>query len=286
MKILIIGSTSTIGRAIAGICSQIGTVHTAGRRDADLVVDLADVHVFPEPKDDHDVVIHAAADFGGTTDEDFLRAEITNAGGTLIACRLAHRSKARHFVLISSVSAAFTEADPFWNIYGISKHHAEEVAQYFCSKRGMALTVLRPSQVYDVAGECRRHQPLFYQMVDQAARGEDITIFGVHDAVRNYLFLDDLAEIVKQVVLNRPEGAYTCASSHPVRLSEVAEAAFAAFNRGGRVLFDPNRPALPDLVIPEDTRLYDALGISPKVDVREGMARIAAFRNSDKGDVA
>jgi len=163
---------------------------------------------------------------------------------------------------------------------------AEEVAQYFCSKRAIALTVLRPSQVYDVVGECRRHQPLFYQMVDQAARGEDITIFGAHDAVRNYLFLDDLAEIVKQVVLNRTEGTYTCASPRPLRLSEVASAAFLAFSRGGRVLFDPDRPALPDLIIPEDNRLYDALGLYPTVDVREGMARIAAFRNSDKGVIA
>jgi len=283
MKILVIGSTSTIGNAIASVCSEIAVVHKAGRRDADVYVDLADIHALPVLDAHYDVIIHVAADFGGTKDEDLVRAEIVNAGGALVACNLARQSGARHFILISSVFAAFKEDHPFYNIYSISKRHAEEVAQYYCNRHEIVFTALRPSQVYDEAGRCRKHQPLFFHMVDKAAKGEDITIYGSHDARRNYLFLDDFTEIVKQVIRVRPAGTYTCAGSSHIKLSKLAEAAFSAFKRGGRVQFDPTKPDMNDVIIPEDTRLYGIIGVNPLTDVREGLIRIAAFRNKNGG---
>ncbi len=287
MRILVIGSTSVIGRALRRELSSLGTVRTAGRRDADIPFDLTEWrrNVF-DTGERFDAVVHAAADFGGPNDEDLVRAEIVNAAGTLTACRLARGAGARHFLLISTVFAAQREGGPYFGIYALSKRHGEEAARLYCDARGMALSVLRPSQVYDAAGECRRHQPFFFSIVDRAEAGQDVVIFGKHDAKRNFIHLDDLAEAVKRVVAAKLVGTFTCAHPRTVRVSEVAAAAFAAFGKGGAVRFDEGRPDLADVNVEDETALYEATGFVPAIDLREGMSRIGELRRQRSGPEA
>ncbi len=194
MKSLVIGSTSVIGRAVARELSRLGQVKLAGRRDADVTFDLSS----QEPCDcdeRFDLVVLAAADFGGGQPDDLVRAELVNSVGALAACRLAEQCGARHFILLSSHSACYQPTDPYFGIYSLSKRHAEEVASLYCQARGMALTVLRISQVYDSEGLCQPHQPLLYAIADKAREGQTVELYGSNDARRNYLHLNDLAEI-------------------------------------------------------------------------------------------
>lgn len=278
MKFLIIGSTSVIGRALKSKLASVGTVYTAGRRSADFLLDLAEWRTVPEIGDGYDVVIHVAADFSGQHDEDLVRAEVVNAVGTLTACRLAQKSGAHHFVLISTFFSLLPIDNPYFGSYALSKRHAEEVAQLFCANQRLTFTVLRPSQVYDMAGECRHHQPLLYAMVDHAENGEDIVIYGNNDAVRNYIYLDDVVEIVRRVVDANLAGTFNCLYPRSVRLSEIANATFAAFSKGGGVQFDGNRPDLADITVEPDAALYDAISFVPEVDIVEGMRRIQEHR--------
>lgn len=274
MKILVIGSTSVIGRAVAKRLADQGAVKTAGRNEADIVLDLMEWNSQPCTSESFDVVIHVAADFGGTTDEDFRRAELVNSVGTLSACALAHRVKAKHFILMSSISSFFQAGDPYFGIYALSKRHSEEMAQFACNQYNIALTVLRPSQVYDAAGDCRRHQAFFYLIADRAQAGQDIEIFGSHDARRNYLFLDDLSEIVSRVVERRTVGSFNCSYPRDVRISELAEAAYAAFGTRGRLQFRPAMPDLFDLPITQDDQLYDQIEFIPRCNINEGYKRV------------
>lgn len=278
MKILIVGSTSAIARALAARLASLGEVKMAGRRDADIFIDLSIPDDFSSVKQSFDVVVHAAADFGGPADEDISRAELVNAVGTLSVCRLARQVGARHVVLISSISAVYRRDDPYYGIYALSKRHGEELAEFFCAERGIALTVLRPTQIYDAAGACRRHQGLLYEMVDRAQAGEDIRIHGSHDARRNYLFLDDFVEICHRVIDMTLTGSYTCAHPQSATLSRLAAVAFAAFGRGGMFRFVPEKPDLADLPPIGDFRLYEEISYAPCIDVHDGVARIREYR--------
>lgn len=278
MKVLIVGSTSAIGRAFAVRLRSLGEVQLAGRRGADFPFDLAQWERQPEIDEAFDVVIHVAADFGGETNDDFVRGELVNAAGTFSVCRLAQHVQAKHLVLLSSISATYRPGDPYFGIYALSKRHGEEAAQFFCAERGMALTILRPTQVYDAAGECRRHQALLYVMADRAQGGQDINLYGTHDARRNYLFLDDLSEICYRVVQGRHAGTFTCGHPHSVRLSEMAEAAFTAFKKGGELQFMADKPDLADLPSIDDDTLYRQIDYWPVVNIGEGFRRIKHHR--------
>ncbi len=278
MKSLVIGSTSVIGRAVAQALSRYGQVKLAGRREADIVFDLS----APVPfafDERFDIVVLAAADFGGRQPDDLVRAELVNSVGTLAACRLAEQCGARHFILLSSRSACDQEADPYFGIYSLSKRHAEEVARLYCQERGMALSILRISQVYDSGEQCRPHQPLFYAIADKAQAGQAVELYGSNDARRNYLHLSDLAEICARLAEQGIAGLYNCGHPESPCLSEIAQAAFEAFGKSGDVRFLPEKSDIPDLP-PFDCahELYEQIGFTPQIDVRRGFELMRAHR--------
>ena len=280
MRILIIGSTSVVGRAVgAHFYRQGAYIAYAGRRDGEINFDLTQP-VMPQVTQLFDVVIHAAADFGGATDADWIRAEQVNGAGTLTACALAQRVHAKHFILLSSVFAAYQPGDPYFGIYSLSKRHGEEAAQFFCAQRSLPLTVLRPSQIYDDAGLCRPHQGFFYLLADQAQAGKDINLYGTYDATRNYLHINDVKEIIFRIVEKRPLGVFHAGYPTQVRISEMAHSAQAAFDSDGEVRFLAEKPNLSDLAEIPDDGLYDLLGYWPSIDIAEGYRRVRRHRES------
>lgn len=280
MKSLVIGSTSVIGKAVARELSRHGQVKLAGRRDADVAFDLS--NQVPVTVDERfDVVVLAAADFGGGQPDDLVRAELVNSVGTLAACRLAEQCGARHFILLSSHSACYQATDPYFGIYALSKRHAEEVASLYCQQRGMTLTVLRLSQVYDSQGQCRTHQPLLYAIADRAQAGQTVELYGSNDASRNYLHLSDLAEICARLADQSIHGFYNCGHAETPRLSEIAQAAFDAFGKPLDVRFLAEKKDIPDLP-PFDVahELFERIGFAPQIGIRRGFELMRAHREN------
>jgi nucleoside-diphosphate-sugar epimerase len=194
----------------------------------------------------------------------------------------AQKAGVRHLVLISSIYAELTEKSSNYGIYSITKRQADELACDYCRRHSISLSVLRPSPLYAEEESFRRHQPLFYQMADYAEKGQDIPLYGQHDALRNYLHADDLSRIVLKVLENGCCGIHACTFPRDVALSEVARAAQKAFGRGGKVVFLAEKSDIPDNIFGNSTELYNQIGFYPDVDVWEGMRRIAAVRTGVK----
>jgi nucleoside-diphosphate-sugar epimerase len=279
MNVLIIGATSMIGRALAQRLQEAGvTVTRTGRQDSDIFLDLTAWNTLPEISESFDVVVHAAADFGGSDDLDIIRSEATNAVGTLAVCALARQVQAQQVVVLSSLSATYQTGDAYFGIYALSKRHGEELARWYCQTHDLGLSILRPAQVYDDNGAGRRHQGLFYAIADQAEAGDQIRFNGTRDALRNLIHIDDLIEIIQRVIQRRLFGDFTCAHPRSVRLSELAKAAYSAYEYNREAQFITERPSLEDLPEITDFRIYDLIDYRPQIDIEEGYIRIRAHR--------
>jgi UDP-glucose 4-epimerase len=276
VSVLIVGGTSALSLALTPVLAAGGPVLTAGRRGCDVHLDLGDESLSLPPG--LDAVVHTAAQFGGSSDAEILATETINVLGTLKLCQAAARAGVRQVVLISSMSACVTEDSPYFGIYALSKRQSEDVARLQCAAHALPLAILRPSQIYGNQEEFRRHQPFVYAMADRAQRGDDIEIYGSHDARRNYLHADDLSAIVAAVIRDRVEGTYACTHPVDVTYSEMAAAAFAAFGAGGRVRFRADKPDIPDNVFGTDDALYARIGLYPGISMRDGMQRLAQHR--------
>jgi nucleoside-diphosphate-sugar epimerase len=275
MKVVIVGGNSSLGLALRAVLSESCEVITTGRTNCDLAFDLTwplERMVLP---DDVDVIVHTAAHFGGKTAADIVEAEDVNVLGTLKLCQASASAKARHFILISSIFASLREDSEHYSVYALSKRHAEDVARFVCATHSLPLTVLRPSQIYGAGPRFRAHQPFLHAMMDKARKGEDILLYGTRDPRRNFIYIDDLTAVISRVIDAQIVGTYSCQHPSNVTYSQIAKAAFQAFDTRGSVRFLRDKPDIPDNIFATDDALYEAIRFRPSTTIEDGLRRIA-----------
>jgi nucleoside-diphosphate-sugar epimerase len=278
MRILIVGGTSSLARALKPVLSELAEVITAGRTGCDMHLDLSDPVEKIELPQDIDVVINTAANVGGKSFEEMLQAESVNVLGILKLCQACTRAKIKQLVLISSIFACIDKSSRFYSIYSLSKKHSDEVAQLYSSTFGLPLTILRPSQFYGVGEAYRKHQPFLFTIIDKAANDEDILIYGSNDALRNFIHVEDVAKIIALVIQRRIEGMYICMNTVNVSYSEVAAAAIEAFESKSTIKFMKEQPDIPNNIFETDDSLFRLIDYYPKISILLGMKKEAAYR--------
>ena len=282
MRVLVIGSTSVLGRALGNYLTRYGSVSYAGRSAADIHLDLLENHLEELRGKEFDVVVHCASAFGGTQYEDFLNCIQVNVGGTLQACKIAEFVNAKQLVIVSSLFASYKETSSLFNAYALSKKHADEMAALYMKGKNISVTVIRPSQIYDTHMKSLKHQPLFYHIIDKAKNGEDIVFYGNNDALRNYILLDDVVEIIARCIEFKISGMHYCTALKSLRLSQIARVAYNVFNTNGNIVFDQSKADIPSLPSVSSSFLYKKIHYSPKHTLRDGIAGIK--RNLEEND--
>ena len=280
MKILLVGGSSSLAQVLHPVLSEFAEVITAGRSGCDLSLDLTEsIKSFQVPMG-VDTVILLAANFGGSDFTSMMNAEEVNVLGALKLAYVCHRAGVGQLVQISSIFAGLGETSPFYSIYSLSKRHSEELLQLYCRSVGLPLAILRPSQLYGEVDSFRHHQPFLYAMLDRAQNGEDIVLYGHNDALRNFIHVIDVAEIIARVVQQRIEGLYECAGLSNIRFSEIAAAAVTAFDSSSIIRFDRDKQDISDNAFSMDDRLYRCIGYFPQISLAKGFAREAARRKT------
>lgn len=280
MKILLAGGHSSLALALRPVLACFAEVLTAGRSGCDVELDLAWPAERFELPAGLDAVIHLAAHFGGQDFDAMLAAEEVNALGALKLAHACTRAGVGQLVQVSSIFAGLDADSPFYNSYALSKRHAEELTRLYCRSAGLALAILRPAQLYGEGESFRQHQPFLYALLDRAQGGEEIVLYGSNDARRNFIHVDDVAEVLARVVRQRIEGRYDCANLSNARFSEIAAAAVAAFGSTSAIRFDATKPDIPDNAFAADETLYRLIGYFPRISLAQGLAREAARRSA------
>lgn len=280
MKILLVGGRSSLAQALRPVLAPFAEVLTAGRGGCDVELDLAwpaDRFALPAGLD---AVVNLAAHFGGQGGDAMLAAEEINVLGALKLGRACTQAGVGHLVQISSIFAGLDDDSPFFNSYALSKRHAEELIRLYCRDAGLPLTILRPAQIYGEGDGFRRHQPFLYALMDRAQRGEDIVLYGTNDARRNFIHVEDVAEVVARTVRRRVEGSYVCAALSNARFSDIATAAVAAFGSASTIRFDSDKPDIADNAFAADEALYRLIDYFPRMSLEQGLTREAARRKA------
>jgi nucleoside-diphosphate-sugar epimerase len=273
--VLCIGGNSVIAQAVLPRLKTQATVITAGRKGCDVYCDLTQEVVIPAGVD---TIINFAAHFGGTDDDDIEAALQTNVMGVWRLCRAAQAAGVQHIVQLSTIFTYAHEGSPAFSIYALTKRHSDELLRYYAGLHGLQLTILRPSRIYGDSDAFAPHQPFLYQLADQAQKGDDITLYGDHDAQRNYIHSEDVAAIIARVTTTHRTGTFDLV--YPENTTHAAMAAIAqeVFGSTGAVRRDSARPPVPDDDFPITHTHYEQIGYTPQITMRVGMQRIKAYR--------
>lgn len=202
MKILLTGASGFVGRVLlrrlrAAGHEVVGLCH-AQRGDASLVpCDLAQPLTLGGT---FDVIVHAAGLSPAQTSSAlaFKHANVDSMEQLLAWARAGH---ARRMIFLSSVSVygdiradCIDEMTPIVHPddYGLTKWFAERLLE----DSGIEGLVLRMPGVFGIRAE----RPWLARVVERCLRGEDVTIYSPAFVSNNYLYVEDLAAFIAQML--------------------------------------------------------------------------------------
>ena len=200
--------------------------------------------------------------------------EMVNSIGSLNLCKLASKKRCNQFIYISSISSLDNDENEYFNSYGISKKHAEENIRFFCNSNNIEYTILRFSQIYDSKGMAKKHQGMLYRLIEKTQRGEAIEIYGTKDPRRNYIYIDDVVEIIKRCIDQSVEGEFNCVSTESYKISEAIELIAKVTKNEAKMKFISDKEELKSIYIPEDSMLYNIINYSPQISFADGVKKI------------
>ena len=86
-------------------------------------------------------------------------------------------------------------------------------------------------------------------MIQRAVENQQICIYGKHDAIRNYIFADNLFKLIEAAIERKAEGVIEAMDPQNYRISEVAKIIIDTFKSSSEIAFCEEKPDIRDLPV-------------------------------------
>lgn len=126
--------------------------------------------------------------------------------------------------------------------YGLSKQMIENSILFENRIHGLKYLILRPSNPYGPGQNIKGNQGLIAVTLGKILANEPITIWGDGSAIRDYIYIDDLAAIVVQLLSNDISNAtINIGSGHGYSVNHVLSIINQIIEKEMRIDYVPNR---------------------------------------------
>jgi nucleoside-diphosphate-sugar epimerase len=172
------------------------------------------------------------------------------------------------------------------SVYDEAKRFAEAATMAYHRARGVPVRIIR---IFNTYGPRMRRQdgravPTF---IDQALRGEPITVHGDGSQTRSLCYVDDLIEGILRVLHADLTGPINLGSTEEVTMAQLAELIRSLAGTGSRVVSTERPMDDPEMRRPDTSLARDRLGWEPRVSLRDGLARTMDWmRSSSEADLS
>ena len=282
-KILITGATGFIGKALSTTLSACGyDLVLIGSANGDIacpetlnkISDVDITHVF-----------HLAGKTyvpdSWTNPNDFYRVNLFGTMNVLEFCKL--RSIAMTFV--SAYVYGHPESLPIKessqtkpsNPYALSKRLAEEVCEFYAGVHGLAISVIRPFNVYGVGQDERFLIP---SIIRQAQTENTIVVQDLLPK-RDYVFLEDLVmALLATISPSKGYNVYNVGSGFSLSVKEVIDIIQDVARTNKEIVSEKNvRSNELVNVVADISKTRQMLGWQPQHSFREGVERMIGLNN-------
>ena len=170
----------------------------------------------------------------------------------------------------------------FHSPYGCSKGAAEQYVLDYARTYGLPATVFRMSCIYGPHQFGTEDQGWVAHFLIQAMRGRPVTIYGDGLQVRDILFVEDLADamLLAHDAMDEISGQAFNVGGGPantISLLELVDLIGDLLGERPVHAFEPWRTADQRYYVSDTSKLQAATGWAPRVRVREGIERLAAW---------
>lgn len=159
-------------------------------------------------KYDFDVVIHIGAFTPKSSgDANNITASTSNIRNTETLINALGKCQTLKKIIFISTLDVYQEMDEVLTeltptipqtLYGWSKLYCERIITTFCTMKGIQYDILRLGHVYGEGEE--KYRKVMPVMVKSAIKNEDIQIYGDGEALRTFIYIDDVADAIVNTV--------------------------------------------------------------------------------------
>jgi dTDP-glucose 4,6-dehydratase len=205
--------------------------------------------------------------------------------GTLNALRLA-RAKGAGF-MVASTSEVYgdplehPQTESYWgnvnpigprSVYDEAKRFSEAATMAFNRELGVPVKIVRIFNTYGPRMR-RRDGRAVPNFVDQALKGQPITIYGDGSQTRSLCYVDDLIEGIYRFLESDERGPVNLGNPHEVTILELATLINEAAGGKSELVFHERPVDDPEMRRPDISLARERLGWEPAVPLETGLAR-------------
>ena len=294
MKVIIFGSNGLVGSSLVKCLpnsKKISEVIPSSREDTDLF-SLEDTKKFIE-KSNPDFIVNAAAKVGGILANNSLRTEfilenlkinmnILEAIIDYPEIRLINLGSSCIYPLntknpIKESQLMTGKLEPTNSPYAMAKLTAIEIGDSLVKEHGHRIINLMPTNLYgpndNFSAESSHVIPGIMHKMHKAKVEEidDFEVWGSGKPLREFLYVDDLANAIKFIIDNNiDEQILNIGSGYEVSIKKLAESIKEEIDYKGNLSFNKNLPdGNPRKLL--DSSKIQKLGWFPKVDLMQGL---------------
>jgi UDP-glucose 4-epimerase len=163
--------------------------------------------------------------------------------------------------------------------YGIHKLAIEQFLHLYHALHGLEYCVLRLANPFGERQRSDASQGAVAVFLDHALRGEPVTVWGDGSAVRDYVYVGDVAEAFhRAVVRDAPTGLFNIGSGQGQSVNDLLEAIEALLGRPVARRYVDGRAFDVPVNVLDISRAARVLDWQPRVGFRRGLERTLAWR--------
>lgn len=169
--------------------------------------------------------------------------------------------------------------------YGIHKLAIEQYLHLYQSLHGLAYCVLRLANPFGERQRSDASQGVVAVFLDLALRGDEVTVWGDGSAVRDYVYVGDVARAFCMAATHpSPTGVFNIGSGYGHSVNDLLAAIEDLLGRPVRRRYVQGRPFDVPVNVLDTTLAARTLGWQPRVAFRDGLERtLEALRRTRAG---
>ena len=243
-RVVVIGAAGFVGAALVAQLAAAKISHLGlGRHEIDLLTTGA-AELLAAQLRPGDVVVAAAARAPCRTMAMFIENMIIVKAiiDALVRVPVSHVINVSSDAVYGDEPAPLTEHAPTApeSLHG-AMHLAREIA--FRSEIPAPLAIVRPTLIYGASDPHNGYGPNRFRR--QAARGEEILLFGEGEERRDHVLVDDVAALILRIALRRSTGTLNIATGETYSFRAIAEMVVAAARKPLAIKGSPRHGPMP-----------------------------------------
>lgn len=159
--------------------------------------------------------------------------------------------------------------------YAIGKLTIENYLDYFSRKHNLNGTTVRISNPYGSRQNILSGQGVIPIFLNKIRLGEPITIYGDGEMIRDYIYIDDVVNMITPLIKTEPKyNLYNVGSGSGHSVNEVVEVMEKITGQKVKKEHQPTPPTYVDNVILDNSRYAQEFGVLNKTTFEQGIEKM------------